>query len=95
MDIENTNMVERLRKEYYKVMEYTQPFGNEYHEELFDWFISKTKAIAWMAYHQCMIDNCTTGIDEFDKNLPSIDENIDKVTFDKWFDKNFAKDPKQ
>ena len=84
--------IEDLRKDYYKVMNYTQPFGNEYHEELFKWFISKTKDIAWMAYHQCMIDNCTTGIDEFDKNLPSIDENIDKVTFDKWFTKLLGTD---
>ena len=32
---------ELLRIEYYKVMEYSQPFGNEHHEELFEWFISK------------------------------------------------------
>jgi hypothetical protein len=32
---------ELLRIEYYKVMEYSQPFGNEHHEELFEWFILK------------------------------------------------------
>ena len=33
--------IEDLRKEYYQVMEYTQPFGNEYHEEVFKWIIEK------------------------------------------------------
>ena len=38
---------ELLRIEYYKVMEYSQPFGNEHHEELFEWFISKIKEAEW------------------------------------------------
>jgi hypothetical protein len=53
-------------------------------EKLFT--LPEVKLIAWNAYHQCMIDNLTTGTD-LDKNLPSIEDNIDKATFDKWFDK--------
>lgn len=83
---------EELRKEYYQVMEYNEPFGNEYHEELFKWMVNKMKYVGWMAYHQCMIDNCTTGYEEYDKNLPTLETNIDKVTYDKWFDKTFGTD---
>ena len=79
--------IEDLKREYYQVMGSCQPFGNEYHEELFKWMLQKMRLIGWMSYHQCMIDNLTTGYEDMDKNLPSIDENIDKVTFDKWFDK--------
>jgi hypothetical protein len=39
----------KLKEEYYKVMQYTQPFGNEYHEELFDWFLSKLDTTAIIA----------------------------------------------
>lgn len=34
---------EDLRREFYKVMEYTQPFGNEYHDDLFNWMWSKIR----------------------------------------------------
>lgn len=34
---------EDLRKEFYKVLENTEPFGNEYHDELFNWMWSKIR----------------------------------------------------
>ena len=32
---------DKLRFEFYRVMEYTEPFGNEYHDELFKWMWDK------------------------------------------------------
>ena len=84
--------IEDLKKEYYQVMEYTQPFGNEHHEELFKWMINKMKDVGWMAYHQCMIDNLTTGYDDIDRRLPTLEEDVDKVTYDKWFTQTFGTD---
>jgi hypothetical protein len=31
----------KLRNEFYSVMEYSEPFGNEYHDELFNWMIKQ------------------------------------------------------
>lgn len=47
MNLMTQEQKELLRIEYYKVMEYSQPFGNEHHEELFEWFISKIKEAEW------------------------------------------------
>lgn len=33
--------IDKLRNEYYQLMGRTQPFGNEYHEEVFNWIILK------------------------------------------------------
>jgi hypothetical protein len=47
----------------------------------------EVKRIAWKSWHQCMIENCTTGT-ESDKNLPTLEQDIDKPVFDKWFEQN-------
>ena len=36
---------DELRKEFYTVMEYKEPFGNEYHDELFNWMWSKIEQL--------------------------------------------------
>lgn len=58
---------DELRKEFYGVMNIKEPFGNEYHEDLFEWMVNKIDLASKQKLNLSSIGSKRPTDDEIDK----------------------------